>query len=164
MKKTIASAWILATASSLAISSASPAAEVTPQRLENAAGEPQNWLTVYGQYSGYMHSKLSQINRSSVGNLGMRFAVTLGGTDAGANAKPSQQQTPLVDDGFMYVNNAWNEVYKLDVRSGKRGEIVWKFDPAIDRSQLGIVASRGVALLGNAVYTSTLDGRLIAVD
>ena len=96
------------------------AAPVTEQRLINAANEPQNWLTVYKSYNNHRHSQLSQINRNTVAGLKVKFAVALGGLEEGAR-KPGQQQNALVNDGFMYVNNAWNQIRKIDVRSGSRG-------------------------------------------
>jgi alcohol dehydrogenase (cytochrome c) len=52
-------------------------------------------------------------------------------------------------------------VYKIDVRSGKRGEVVWKMDPAQEK----IDRNRGVALWGNLVISVTSrDGRVIATD
>src|SRR4029077_6177448 len=69
--------------------------------------------------------------------------------------------TPLVEDGFMYVPDAWGVVYKIDVRSGKRGDVVWKMDPAQEK----IDRNRGVALWGNLVISvASLDGRVIATD
>ena len=53
------------------------------------------------------------------------FAVPLGGKSAGE----SLEATPLVDDGFMYMVDSWGVVYKIDVRSGTAGKIVWKMDP-----------------------------------
>lgn len=139
------------------------AAPVTEQRLINAANEPQNWLTVYKSYNNHRHSQLSQINRNTVAGLKVKFAVALGGLEEGAR-KPGQQQNALVNDGFMYVNNAWNQIRKIDVRSGKRGEVIWMHDPLTDQAHPNLIASRGIALSGNNVYTSTLDARLVAID
>ena len=69
--------------------------------------------------------------------------------------------TPLVDDGFMYMVDAWGVVYKIDVRSGTMGRIVWKMDPGQEK----IDRNRGVALWGNLVISVTShDGRVIATD
>ena len=69
--------------------------------------------------------------------------------------------TPLVEDGFMYVTDVWSVVYKIDVRSGTAGRIVWKMDPGTQKPD----RNRGVALWGNIVISVTgLDGRVIATD
>jgi alcohol dehydrogenase (cytochrome c) len=61
----------------------------------------------------------------------------------------------------MYMADAWGVVYKIDVRSGTRGAIVWKMDPG----QQKIERNRGVALWGNLVISVTgQDGRVIATD
>ena len=61
----------------------------------------------------------------------------------------------------MYMVDGWGVVYKIDVRSGTRGEIVWKMDPAAEKPD----RNRGVALWGNLVISVTgYDGRVIATD
>ena len=42
------------------------AADVTPQRLMNTAGEPQNWLMIHHDYDNTRHSSLNEINREEV--------------------------------------------------------------------------------------------------
>jgi alcohol dehydrogenase (cytochrome c) len=59
------------------------------------------------------------------------------------------------------VPDAWGVVYKIDVRSGRSGDIVWKMDPGQEK----IDRNRGVALWGNLVVSVTShDGRVIATD
>src|SRR6516164_10147330 len=79
------------------------AAEVTPERLVNADKEPQNWLMNHRTYDGQRFSPLDQINKSTVKNLKLAYAVALGGTKAGENL----EATPLVEDGFMYMVDQW---------------------------------------------------------
>jgi alcohol dehydrogenase (cytochrome c) len=142
--------WALLAGSSLA-----PAADVTFERLRNP--EPQNWLMNHGDFSAQRYSALAAINTSNVRNLRLAFAVAIGGTSGNENLTA----TPLVEDGFMYVPDAWGVVYKIDVRSGKRGDVVWKMDPAQEK----IDRNRGVALWGNLVISVTSrDGRVIATD
>jgi alcohol dehydrogenase (cytochrome c) len=131
------------------------AAEVTYERLVNP--EPQNWLMNHHDFGAQRYSVLDTINKSNVKNLRLAFAVALGGTSGNENLTA----TPLVDDGFMYVPDAWGVVYKIDVRSGKSGDIVWKMDPGQEK----IDRNRGAALWGNLVISVTSrDGRVIATD
>src|SRR5262249_57289154 len=104
------------------------AAEVTYQRLLNAASEPQNWLMRMGNYSNWNHSALKEINRGNVANLKVKFMASLG--DPTRPAKPTAYFTPLVEDGFMYVGNQWQQYWKLDVRNEKP-MVVWKFDAKV---------------------------------
>ena len=131
------------------------AGDVTYERLVNP--EPQNWLMNHHDYAAQRYSALSTINKSNVKGLRLAFAVALGGTSGNENLTA----TPLVDDGFMYVPDAWGVVYKIDVRSGRQGDIVWKMDPGQEK----IDRNRGVALWGNLIISVTShDGRVIATD
>ena len=113
--------------SAMMLAAPSFAAEVTPQRLANP--EPHNWLMNHRTYDGQRFSPLERINKTNIKNLKLAFAVPLGGKSAGE----SLQATPLVEDGFMYMVDSWGVVYKIDVRSGTAGKIVWKMDPKLDR-------------------------------
>src|SRR6267154_4696151 len=85
------------------------AAEVTSQRLINADKEPQNWLMNHRTYDGQRFSQLDQINKGSVKNLKLAYAVAIGGTAVDENL----EATPLVEDGFMYIADLWGIVYKI---------------------------------------------------
>src|ERR1700682_3355120 len=131
------------------------AAEVTADRLINADKEPQNWLMNHRTYDAQRYSPLDAINKSNVNNLKLLFAVAGGGTSGGE----SLEATPLVEDGFMYIADAWGVVYKIDVRDGKAGRIVWKMDPGQEK----VDRNRGVALWGNLVVSITSHaGRVVA--
>src|ERR1700733_11863882 len=104
-----------------------PAAEVTYERLVNP--EPQNWLMNHHDFGAQRYSPLDAINKSNVKGLRLAFAVALGGNSGNENLTA----TPLVDDGFMYVPDAWGVVYKIDVRSGRLGDIVWKMAPGQEK-------------------------------
>src|SRR6266481_4974132 len=143
------------TCSLLASTAPARAADVTYERLLNP--EPQNWLTHHRDFGAQRHSPLQAINKSNVKGLKLLFAVPLGGKSAGE----SLEATPLVDDGFMYMVDSWGIVYKIDVRSGTAGTIVWKMDPK-DANQ---DRNRGVALWNNLVISVTgYEGRVIATD
>src|SRR5262249_50701801 len=81
---------ILAGTSALAIAASALAAEykmtVNRDRLINAQNEPQNWLMMNGDYGSMRYSKLTQLNRETVKNLRMVWALALGGMqDVGQN-------------------------------------------------------------------------------
>ena len=131
------------------------AADVTYERLLNP--EPHNWLMNHHDFGSQRYSVLDKINKSNVKGLKLAFAVALGG------ASPNEylEATPLVDDGFMYITDVWGVVYKIDVRSGTHGRILWKMDPGQQKPD----RNRGVALWNNLVISVTgLDGRVIATD
>src|SRR5258707_737806 len=136
------------------------AADVTPERLLNPDREPHNWLMNHRTYDGQRFSPLARINKDNVKNLKLAYAVPLGG---GAGNEFTNA-TPLAEDGFLYVTDSWNVLYKIDVRSGDVGRIVWRMDPKQDRQ----MRSRGAALWGNLVITGAggfgNSPRIIATD
>jgi alcohol dehydrogenase (cytochrome c) len=143
-----------------AVLAASPAfaAEVTPERLANADKEPQNWLMNHRSYDAQRFSPLARIDKDNVKHLKLAYAVAIGGTAVGENL----QATPLVEDGFMYIVDLWGIVYKIDVRSGEAGRIVWRMDPKQEKFPL---SNRGAALWGNLVISvASYPARVIATD
>jgi len=136
------------------------AADVTQQRLENAASEPQDWLMVHRDYGNSRHSPLDQVNRGNAKDLKPKFIVSIGGTATGGALRGKEESTPLVDDGFMYVADTWSRVMKFDVRSGTQAVPLWRYDPKITRAR----TNRGLAMYGNKVFVLTYDARVIALD
>ncbi len=149
----------------------SRAADITQQRLEAPEAEPQNWLHHHQNYAGHRFADLSQINAQNVRNLRLTGMVLLGGQQpalGGRQRTTRLEGTPIVEDGFLYVTDGWGAVYKIDARSGQRLDIVWKFDPQIDKVWAGDVAccgvnNRGVALWRDLVISIALDGRMFAL-
>ncbi len=143
-----------------AIVSPATAADVTPERLLNAPNEPQNWLMVHRDYDNSRHSGLKDINRDNAKDLKLKFIISIGGMATGGTLRGKEEATPLVDDGFMYVNDTWGRVMKFDVRSGTQGVPLWRHDPKIKQSR----TQRGIAMYGNKVFIPTNDMRLIALN
>ena len=135
---------MLAGVSALVMGWALPAlsADVTADRLANPDKEPQNWLMNHRSYDAQRFSPLARINKDNVKNLKLAYAVAIGGTSVNENL----QSTPLVEDGFMYVVDQWGVLYKIDVRSGDAGRIVWRMDPGQEKVPL---SNRGAALWGD---------------
>src|ERR1700740_3444257 len=115
--------------------SAAQAGDMTFERALNVDREPQNWLLHHKNYQGHRFSALKQIDTGTVANLRLAFAIGLGGLQSGGRyAQGNLEATPLVDGGTMYVTDGWGSVYAIDVSSGKKGDIKWKFDPGVDRA------------------------------
>ena len=87
---------LLASAVMLAVAPA-VAADVTPERLANP--EPGNWLMNHGTYDAQRYSPLGKINKATVRNLKLAYAVAIGGSSVNENL----EATPLAEDGFLYV-------------------------------------------------------------
>jgi alcohol dehydrogenase (cytochrome c) len=146
------------------------AGDMSFERALNADREPENWLLHHKNYQGHRFSQLKEINTATVGGLRLAFTVGLGGLQSGGrHDQGNLEATPLVDDGVMYIADGWGSVYAIDVASGRKGVIRWKFDPGVDRVWAGDVAccgvnNRGVALWKDKVISAALDGRLFALD
>jgi alcohol dehydrogenase (cytochrome c) len=147
------------------------AADMTFERAQNVAKEPQNWLLHHGNYQGHRFSALKEINADNAKNLKVAFTVGLGGIEgAGTRYKfGNLEATPIVEDGIMYAPDGWGTVYAIDVSGGRKGTFRWKFDPATDKAWAGDVAccgvnNRGVALWKDKIISISLDGRLFAIN
>ena len=131
-------------------------AQVTFERLLNAADEPQNWLTYSGGYQSQRHTRLDQITADNVSDLELQWVFQ-------AQSLQAFQTTPLVVDGIMYLTEAPNTVVALDA---KLGRVFWEYEytPAqTSRPCCGRV-NRGVAILGDTLFMGTIDAQLIAID
>ena len=131
---------------------------VTETRLLDADNDPANWLTHGRTYSEQRFSPLSDIDPSTVGDLGLAWYFDIP-TRRGIEA------TPIVVDGRMYVTGSWSIVYALDAATG---EELWRYDPEVPQEWAQYaccdVVNRGVAAWGNSVFVGTLDGYLVSLD
>lgn len=133
-------------------------AAVNADRLVAADQEPGQWMSYGRTYDEQRFSPLDQINRESVGNLGLAWYADI-------DTSRGQEATPLVVDGALYVSTAWSMVKAFDIRTG---EPLWSYDPQVDRAK-GVdaccdVVNRGLAVWEGKVFVGALDGRLIALD
>ena len=124
-------------------------AQVTSDRLLRAADEPQNWLTYSGGYASQRHSQLKQIEPGNVKNLELKWIL------------PNQvfgawQSTPIVVNGIMYVTQRPNDVLALDAKTGR---VFWQYRYTVSPDTRVCCGSnnRGIAILGDTLYTGTLD-------
>ncbi len=102
----------------IALLSSPLSAQVTFERLLRADREPQNWLTYSGGYAGHRYSSLSQINRSNVKNLQLKWSYhPLYAKNT--NNQNKMENTPLVVDGVVYTGTAL-EAVALDAVTGRQ--------------------------------------------
>src|SRR5438094_5111358 len=150
-----------ATAAALALLLAAAAsyrvqAQVTYDRLLNAAKEPRNWLIYSGGYFSNRYSGLTKITPANAKNLELRWmyqAAVAGGW----------QTTPLVVDGVMYLTQRPNDVVALDAKTGR---VFWMYRYAIPGNTIVCCGAnnRGLAILGDTLFMGTLDAHLVALD
>jgi quinohemoprotein ethanol dehydrogenase len=132
--------------------------QIDDARVNAADSEPGSWLAHGRDYREQRFSPLKQIDRSSVGRLGLAFAVDLGSNDA-------LEATPIMVDGTLFFTSAFSIVHAVDAATGAER---WRYDPGVPRDFLRRTCcgpiNRGVAVYQGNVYVATLDGRLVAID
>jgi alcohol dehydrogenase (cytochrome c) len=140
------------------------AAPVTGERLAAAASEPQNWLMGTGDYGANRYSGLDGLNRDNAGKLKLLFTVSLGPISAGDGFEQARISAPLVDEGMLYVADAFGTVYKIDVTSGIKGTILWRSEPIEQVMDPWLQGQWSLTLSGNSVILAAGDGRLFWLD
>jgi alcohol dehydrogenase (cytochrome c) len=108
-----------------------------------------SWPTYHGDYSGAHHSKLNQITPANVGSLtqAWKFQIT-GGV----------KSTPILVNGVIYIS-APDNVWAVDARTAKE---LWHYSQP--RSDAFYIGHRGVAVYKDAVYLTTPNAHLIALN
>jgi quinohemoprotein ethanol dehydrogenase len=140
------------------------AQQITPAPAFSAeqltAPPRQAWITNGGNVYNQRYSPLRRIHRNNVGQLRALWRTSMG---SGASFRNSGQAQILAYEGVLYVVNGDNDVFALDVETGR---ILWRHrgmpDPA-SGNPLGWT-SRGVALGDGKVFLAQLDAKLKALD
>ena len=129
---------------------------VTYERLLHSDDEPGNWLMYSGNYSSQRFSGLDQVDTGNVDRLRIKWVYQLRDLDRA-------ETTPLVIDGIMYVTESPSTVIALDARTGR---VFWRYEHALPEEVNYCCGrnNRGVAVLGNRLFMSTLDAHLVALD
>ncbi len=143
-------------------------------RLVDAQKRAAEWRYYGGDQGGTRYSRLTQINRTNVGQLRPVWTYRTGELDLGlreASFQASFSTTPLVVRGVLYLSTPSSRVIALDAETGKE---IWKFDPQSDKklrefnSHRGVTYWEGPALKGKGIehriLLGTVDGRLISLD
>ena len=129
---------------------------VTWERLKNAKAEPQNWLTYSGSMSSQRYSELTSINSQNIDLLELKWSYQIPEIDRA-------ETVPLVVDGIMFITEAPSNLTAVDARTGR---VYWRYEHELPED-LRICCgrnNRGVAILGETLYMSTLDAHLVAID
>ena len=114
------------------------------------APNPNEWLMVRGNDAAWSYSSLDQITTDNVQNLRLKWvwAMNEGGTN---------EPSPIVHDGTMFLLHAGNVVQALDARGGT---LIWEQRLGPDRSP----ALRNPTVYEDKLYVMTSDARLVALD
>ncbi|MEY4762685.1 MAG: hypothetical protein RLZZ200_2541, partial [Pseudomonadota bacterium] len=135
-----------------------PAPAFTSSEL--LAPPADRWITNGGTLWNQRWSPLKQLDASNVAGLRARWRTGMG---SGTTPGHAGQTQILAFEGVLYVSNGANDVFAMDVESGR---ILWKFEGKPDPragSPIGR-ANRGVALGDGKVFVTQADARLSALD
>ncbi|HEV2700422.1 MAG TPA: PQQ-binding-like beta-propeller repeat protein [Steroidobacteraceae bacterium] len=113
-----------------------------------------DWLMWRGSYATLGYSALTQIDKSSVHNLGVAWSLAL---------PPSANETaPLIHDGVLFIESA-NTVEAVNAVDGS---ILWQYIRALpEELHSGRDARmRGLAIYQDNLYAPTADGHIVALD
>ena len=137
-----------------AVPAASQAPAVTPITDALLADPPpESWLNWRRTRDGWGHSPLDQITRDNVGDLRMVWSWAM---ETG-----SQQTTPIVHEGVMFLASPGNIVQALDAATG---DLLWEYRRDFEGGRGRGRPNRNVAIYENTVILNTADANIVALD
>jgi alcohol dehydrogenase (cytochrome c) len=150
-------AFVLAVVSTGAVAQTKDYKPVTQDMLLKP--DPADWLMISRTYDEQRFSPLDQINKGNVAQLRMAFARGL--------APGTQESTPLVHDGVMYMIAPGASLLAIDATNG---DLVWEYkreypkDMATRIRAANLSRSKVPAIFEDMVYFTAPDGYIVAVD
>lgn len=123
---------------------------------DRALADPpaSDWLHWRRTWDGQGYSPLHQVDRGNVGKLKLAWILTM--------RDGSNQATPLVHDGVMYLTHPGNVVQALDAATG---DLIWEYAyeyPPESKTLGG--PTRNIAIYGDKIFLATYDAALVALD
>ena len=136
-----------------------------------AAAEP-GWPQYGGDQGGQRHSAATQITPANVTGLRQAWRYSTGAMTrhAGSISKAAFENTPILNEGKLFVCSSFQEVSAIDPGTGRE---IWRFDPHLsDDKKLDYPNSfncRGVAYWKGSdekgrIYLAANNRRLYALD
>lgn len=113
-----------------------------------------DWLQWRRTADGQGFSPLSSINTKTVGRLRLAWAMTM--------KDGSNQPTPLIHDGVMYLTHPGNVVQAIEAATGS---LLWEYSypyPEDARTLGG--PTRNIALYQDKVFLATYDAAIVALE
>ena len=135
---------------------AAPLAAQAARRMASPAGGG-DWTTYGGDMWNRRWFTGTRINNVNVANLTPRYMFQTGTARLG-----SLENTPLVENGVMYVTTPYNTAMAYDLKTKKQ---LWRYEHRLGTTIFCCGPNnRGMAIHGPHVYMGTLDARLVALD
>ena len=117
--------------------------------------DPEDWIMYRRTYDAWGYSPLDQISRETVGDLRLAWVWAM---EDGSN-----EPTPLVRDGIMYLTNSKNVIQALDAATG---DLRWEYrrEFGSDYNVGGFDHLRNLALHEERLFVATRDAYMVALD
>jgi alcohol dehydrogenase (cytochrome c) len=115
---------------------------------------PGDWLSWRRSLDGHGFSPMDEVDRSNVHRLQLAWALAM--------REGSNQGTPLVHDGTIFLTHPDNVVQAVD---GATGDVIWEYAynfPEAARTLGG--PTRNIAIYGDKLFLATYDAALVAID
>ena len=157
-----ASRWLVVVGLSLHLSAPAVAqpgddfVPVTEAMLENPA--PGDWLSWRRTTNGWGYSPLDQVDRDNVADLRLVWSRAL--------SQGSQEGTPLVYDGVMYMPNPRDVIQAIDAVTG---DLLWEHrrprpDDLEQYVRIGTTTNRNIAIYDRLIINTSTDDYIFALD
>ena len=114
-----------------------------------AAGD---WLLWRHTYDAFGFSPLETINRANVSDLRVAWTWSL---PLGSN-----ESTPLVHDGVLFMHGYGDTLQALDAATG---DLLWQYSRRLPEG-VGPQIKRGISIYGSRLYVPTSDTHVVALD
>jgi alcohol dehydrogenase (cytochrome c) len=150
----VAATSVSLTAMQTAVAQDSVIDKITPVTDEMLANPPDgDWLMWRRTYNGWGYSPLDQINKDNVGDLELvwSWGMTPGGRT---------QETPLVHDGVMFIQNSTHLIQALDAATG---DLIWEYQHELP-TEVNPSGERSKAIYGDKLFIATRDAHIVALD
>src|SRR3989441_7439376 len=106
--------------------------------------DPANWLMWRRTLDSWGYSPLNQIHRNNVSNLRLAWTRGLGPGN-------TQEATPLVYDGVMYIPNPGDYIQAIDA---KTGDLIWDYQRKLANAARR-TTNRNIAIYGTNIIDTT---------
>ena len=120
---------------------------------------PGDWLMINRSYDEQRFSSLAQINKKNVASLQLAFSRGL--------PQGTQESTPIVHDGVMYLIAPGASIQAIDATNG---DLIWEYfrnypkEMAESIGAAPLSRSKSLAIFQDMIYFTAPDGFVVAID
>ncbi len=123
--------------------------------ISKSGSQTKNWLTYGGDLGQQRYWPGKAINAGNVSRLRIKWIFQTG-------VVGSFENTPIVENGVMYITTPFDHVFAADAKTGKE---LWHFQHKLGKNIFCCGPNnRGVAVYGDTVILGTLDAHLVALN